>query len=111
MKDRVVICKHWKDYNEPQIGLREWCSKLKSSTTCNPQDSRCYYFEGEECEVVKIPVKEVSAEPESELWQATKSFITHYHQGNLHPIDLQRISEAVRKMVNTKKGGETNEED
>jgi hypothetical protein len=40
-----MICKYWKDYCEPDIGLAEWCKAENKSCNCSGEEKQCNYPE------------------------------------------------------------------
>ena len=50
--EEIEICKHWKDYCEPDIGLCEWCKKLQKPCYESGGDKNCPHFEKDENVIV-----------------------------------------------------------
>ncbi len=51
MKQEGIMCKHWRDYCEPDINLTEVCKVTNESTICMGQKKTCecgHYEEGDE---------------------------------------------------------------
>jgi len=39
------ICKHWRDYCEPDIGLNEYCNAVGKACTCSGAKGQCDYID------------------------------------------------------------------